>query len=71
MNEYPYNTKVRGRRRLVNLQMRADRLAEEKDQMEQQSNLWFDLVCGLISENKDPGLLRRALDAVELQQESA
>ncbi len=71
MNGFAYKKKVRGRRRLVNLQMRADRLAEEKDQMEQQSNLWFDLVCGLISENKDPGLLRRALDAVELQQESA
>ena len=53
-----------------------DRLAErhlleiELQQAADEGNLWFDLVCALITENSDPGLLRRALDTVE-QQKSA
>lgn len=46
-----------------------DNLAAEKQQATDEGNLWFDLVCALISENSDPDLLRRALDAV--QEESA
>jgi len=35
-----------------------------------EGNLWFDLICAIIEENKDDTLLRRALDTVE-QQKSA
>ena len=45
------------------------RLEIEKLRAEEKGELWYDLVCALITETKDPGLLRRALDVV--QNESA